>query len=48
MPKVKILDPSPEKIADKFKHDLGINDDNLFVYKDYFSEGFDLTGLFEK
>ena len=48
MPKVKVLDPSPEKIVDKFKHDLGISDDNLFVYKDYFTEEFDLTGLFEK
>ncbi|HHF3200075.1 TPA: hypothetical protein ACPJ13_000096 [Vibrio alginolyticus] len=48
MPKVKILDPSPDKVAEKFKHELGINEDKLFVYKDYFNEDFDLTGLFDK
>jgi hypothetical protein len=48
MPKVKILDPFPNKIADKFKYELGISEANLFVYKDYFNEEFNLVDFFEK
>jgi hypothetical protein len=48
MPKVKILDPFPDKIVDKFKFELGISEENLFVYKDFFTDDFDLAGLFDK
>lgn len=48
MPKIKILDPHPEKVAEIFKIDYGIVDDKLFVYKDFFSEEFDLDSLFLK
>ncbi|CAK1918064.1 MULTISPECIES: SIR2 family protein [Vibrio] len=48
MPKLKILDPFPEKIADKFKYELGIIDSKIFVCKEYFDENFDLVNFLDK
>ena len=45
MPKVSILDPNPAQIADKMRFEFGIRDDHLKVYKDYFTDDFDLEKL---
>ena len=47
IPKISIIDPTPENIADKFKHDFGIPSGNLKVYKEYFSEDFDISQIFD-
>lgn len=44
-PKIKILDPNPERIADKFKYEFGFLDSEICVYKDYFSENFDIEAM---
>jgi|TARA_B100000519_G_scaffold185198_1_gene180155 hypothetical protein len=44
-PKIKILDPNPERIADKFKYEFGFLDSEISVYKDYFSESFDIEAM---
>lgn len=44
-PKIKILDPSPEGIVDKFKYEFGFLDSEISVYKDYFSESFDIEAM---
>lgn len=44
-PKIKILDPNPEKIAEKFIHEFGFIKSEVQVYKDYFSERFDIEAL---
>lgn len=45
MPLVTIIDPAPQYVADKFRNEFGINGDNLKVFKDYFSEDFDLASV---
>ncbi|MFC4172467.1 hypothetical protein ACFOYU_10385 [Microvirga sp. GCM10011540] len=45
MPRVIILDPAPERVAEKFRLDFGISGDRLTVIRDYFSERFDLAAL---
>ena len=45
MPKITILDPNPEQIADKMRNEFGITDDHLKVHKDYFSDQFDIEKL---
>jgi hypothetical protein len=47
IPYVTILDPQPEKIANKFRYELGIPDSHLRVFKDYFSEDTDFSQLLE-
>lgn len=47
MPRVSILDPNPQNIAEKMRFEFGISDDHLKVYQDYFSEDFDLDNLFK-
>lgn len=47
IPYVTILDPQPEKVADKFRYELGIPDTHLRVFKDYFSEDTDFSQLLE-
>lgn len=44
-PKIKILDPNPEKIVEKFKYEFGFLDSDISVYKDYFSEEFDIAAM---
>lgn len=43
MPRVSIIDPKPDKIADKFRLDFGITTDKLYVYADCFVSDFDLV-----
>ncbi len=45
MPRVVIVDPNPERIAETVRFEFGISDDHLTVIKDYFSEHFDLDAL---
>jgi hypothetical protein len=45
MPRISILDPNPSQIADKIRFEFGISEDHLKVYKDYFTEDFDLDKL---
>ncbi|WP_371374946.1 SIR2 family protein [Thalassotalea aquiviva] len=44
-PKIKILDPNPEKVVEKFKYEFGFLDSEIFVYKDLFSENFDIDAM---
>ncbi|MEZ9464875.1 hypothetical protein AB4178_24650 [Vibrio splendidus] len=46
-PRIKILDPNPERIVDKFKYEFGFLDSDISVYKDYFSEGFDIEAMIQ-
>lgn len=46
IPYVTILDPEPERIADKFKMELGIPDSRLRVIRGYFSEETNIDELF--
>ena len=43
MPRITIIDPAPQNIAENFQMDLGILPKNLNVFADYFSEMFDLA-----
>ncbi len=45
IPYVTILDPQPERVAYKFKFELGIPDTHLRVLKGYFSDETDIDGL---
>lgn len=45
-PLVTILDPNPERIANKFKMEFGIPDSKLRVIKGYFSDETDVDYLF--
>lgn len=45
IPHINIVDPKPERIRDIFVYELGIPDDNITVFKDYFSETFDFKRL---
>jgi hypothetical protein len=47
-PRIKILDPAPEKIFDKFKYEFGFLDSEVTIYKDYFSENFDIEAMIKK
>jgi len=42
MPRVSIVDPAPDRAADKFLTDFGITADRLLVYPEPFSADFDL------
>jgi len=44
-PRIKILDPNPERIVDKFKYEFGFLDSEISVYKDYFSKDFDIEAM---
>lgn len=44
-PKIKILDPNPERIVNKFKYEFGFLDSEVIIYKDYFSEDFDIEAM---
>lgn len=44
-PKIKILDPYPERVVEKFKFEYGFLDSEVNVYKDYFSEQFDIEKM---
>jgi hypothetical protein len=46
MPRVSIVDPKPDRAAEKFRLDFGITADRLFVYPEAFSETFDLDKIF--
>jgi hypothetical protein len=48
IPRISIIDPSPQNIADKFIHDFGIPSGQVHVYKDYFSEEFDIKKVLKK
>jgi len=43
MPHVLLIDPMPERLAEKFPIEFGVTADKLSVVKDYFSENFDLA-----
>lgn len=43
MPKVSIVDPKPDRAADKFRADYGISNDNLLIYPMPFGAEFDLS-----
>jgi hypothetical protein len=45
MPRVSIVDPSPVRVADKFRQQFGIADDRLSISAAPFSEKFDLNKL---
>ncbi|WP_272674106.1 SIR2 family protein [Providencia sp. PROV153] len=45
IPFVTILDPQPERIADKFQFELGIPDSHLRVFKGYFSDDTNIDEL---
>lgn len=47
IPKVSIIDPNPDKLVEKFKYEFGIPNEYLSIYKDYFSEEFDLSRIFQ-
>jgi len=47
MPKVTIIDPAPEKVAELFATEFGIRETHLRVIKDYFSETFDLRAALQ-
>jgi len=42
MPKVSIVDPYPDRVAEKFKREFGVAAGDLSVYAEPFSEEFDL------
>jgi hypothetical protein len=46
IPFVTILDPAPERIADKFKIEFGIPESHLKIIKGYFSDQTDIKSLF--
>lgn len=48
IPRISIIDPSPQNIADKFIHDFGIPSERIHVYKDYFSEEFEIKKVLIK
>lgn len=45
MPRISIVDPSPERAADKFRLDFQIPADKLFVCPQPFSQDFDLASI---
>lgn len=45
VPRVSIVDPSPERAANKFRLDFGIPADKLFVYPKPFTRDFDLASI---
>lgn len=45
IPRVTIIDPEPQRIAQKFSAELGVVGENLIVISDYFSESFDLRSV---
>lgn len=46
MPKVHIVDPTPERVTGKFQNWYGIRSDHLTVHATHFSEDFDLGTVF--
>jgi hypothetical protein len=48
MPEVFIVDPAPERAAEKFQMAYGIASDHLTVYKAYFTEEFELDAILPK
>jgi hypothetical protein len=38
MPKITIINPSPELIAERFMYEFGITESNLIVKKEYFTD----------
>ena len=45
MPRVSIIDPKPDRAAEKFRLDFGITADKLLLYAEPFSETFDLNKI---
>jgi hypothetical protein len=45
MPGVSIIDPRPDRAAEKFRLDFGITGEKLFVYPEPFSQDFDLDKI---
>ncbi|MEB3047685.1 hypothetical protein [Rhizobium mulingense] len=45
MPRIVIIDPAPERVAEKFRSEFGIADTHLLVLKEYFSGEFDLAAV---
>jgi len=45
VPEVIIVTPEPDRIYFKFKHELGIPESNIKVFKTYYSEHFDLKNF---
>lgn len=43
MPKITIINPEPELIAERFKYDFGITEENLEVKKDFFTKETKIT-----
>lgn len=43
VPRIVIIDPAPEKVAEKFRFEFGVPESKMAVVKDYFSENFDLA-----
>lgn len=48
LPTVCIVDPNPEPVAEKMRLEFGVTEDKLTVFKDYFSEAFDISKLFSR
>lgn len=48
IPVVNIIDPAPQRIADLMKYELGISEDKLNVYNQYFSSMTDLNEIINK
>ena len=46
VPRVSIVNPSPEQVRDKFLYEFGIPSDYLSVYREYFSEQFAIDSVF--
>lgn len=46
IPRISIIDPNPQIIADKFKYSFGIPTEKLNIFEAYFSESFDLNRIF--
>lgn len=47
-PEITIIDPSPSSIVEKFRFEFGIPEDRLNVYRQDFTEGFDMKHVFRR
>jgi hypothetical protein len=47
IPKITIIDPSPDMIANKFSQDFGIPTSHINVFKEYFNDSWDLNRILQ-
>jgi len=45
VPKITIIDPAPEMVASKFSQDFGIPTSHINVFKEYFTDDWDLSRI---